>query len=200
MKMGVESDSSRSRGRPAAEGGQRGRRPFCAELLAACYEKYEIGARRCRCPGTAERRSGRVIQKGAGQGRAGGRTGGWADGRTDGRADRRGQGGRKGGGGGGGQLLLARGVVGDAVNPQDGATAFHYACKNSHPECAEVLVETAGRAGRQREGARGPRSVLAGVVRGRHPASGGSDLVGDALEVGGDEADGPGRLGAVKRP
>jgi ankyrin repeat protein len=39
------------------------------------------------------------------------------------------------------RLLLARGAAVDAVDPRDGCTAFHYACYNNHPGCAEALVQ-----------------------------------------------------------
>jgi ankyrin repeat protein len=38
------------------------------------------------------------------------------------------------------RLLLARGAAVDAVRPEVGFTAFHYACFNNHPDCAEVLA------------------------------------------------------------
>ena len=38
------------------------------------------------------------------------------------------------------RLLLARGVAVDAVEPTYGVTAFHLACGNNQPECAEALA------------------------------------------------------------
>jgi ankyrin repeat protein len=38
------------------------------------------------------------------------------------------------------RLLLARGAAVDAAHPRYGGTAFHAACYNNHPECAEELA------------------------------------------------------------
>jgi ankyrin repeat protein len=38
------------------------------------------------------------------------------------------------------RLLLARGAAVDAVKPGTGCTAFHAACYNNHPECAEAMA------------------------------------------------------------
>jgi hypothetical protein len=38
------------------------------------------------------------------------------------------------------RVLLGRGVAVDVVEPEAGWTAFHYACSNNAPECAEALA------------------------------------------------------------
>jgi ankyrin repeat protein len=38
------------------------------------------------------------------------------------------------------RLLLAQGAAVDAMRPDTGFTAFHMACLNNHPECAEMLA------------------------------------------------------------
>jgi ankyrin repeat protein len=67
------------------------------------------------------------------------------------------------------RLLLARGAAVDAVSPGTGATAFHYACGNNQPECAEALVRAGcdvgikdkiGQTGREVAEARGHAAVV----------------------------------------
>jgi hypothetical protein len=57
------------------------------------------------------------------------------------------------------RLLLARGAAVDTVDPGTGSTAFHYACVQNRPGCAEALAragcdvglqDTSGRTGRER--------------------------------------------------
>jgi ankyrin repeat protein len=38
------------------------------------------------------------------------------------------------------RLLLDRGAAMDATVPKTGGTAFHYACANNNPDCAEALA------------------------------------------------------------
>jgi ankyrin repeat protein len=38
------------------------------------------------------------------------------------------------------RLLLERGAALDVASTANGATAFHYACANNNPDCAEALA------------------------------------------------------------
>jgi ankyrin repeat protein len=68
------------------------------------------------------------------------------------------------------RLLLARGAAVDAVRPSPGGTAFHFACANNQPECAEALARAgcdvgiktkAGQTGREVAEAEGHTEVVA---------------------------------------
>jgi ankyrin repeat protein len=70
------------------------------------------------------------------------------------------------------RLLLSRGATVDAVEPATGSTAFHCACANNQPDCAEALARAgcdvgiknsktanSGKTGRQIAEARGSKEV-----------------------------------------
>ncbi len=68
------------------------------------------------------------------------------------------------------RLLLARGAAVDAVEPVTGWMAFHFACCNNQPDCAEALAragcdgglkDSAGQTGRELAGEQGHGAVVA---------------------------------------
>jgi hypothetical protein len=88
------------------------------------------------------------------------------------------------------RLLLGRGAAVDAMQPDTGSTAFHFACGNNQADCAEELVRAGcdyriknqyGRTGREIAGRNGHRALVARL-----------DALGADRPAGGGEAQAPG--------